>query len=152
MKPIYFMQFKDWLLKQETAGDSWGTPTAQPVLWLLRAQPEGAPLQGVFDLKDFPPGSIKNPFVQSLIKRLKKYYMKNKQPDEIQFQAEAFIRKRKDTVHLKMLKYFNKYRDKLPPAKLRGDSPDQETTQGFDDVGEPDTGQKANFKVLPSYT
>ena len=105
------MQFKDWLLKQETAGDSWGTPTAQPVLWLLRAQPEGAPLQGVFDLKDFPPGSIKNPFVQSLIKRLKKYYMKNKQPDEIQFQAEAFIRKRKDTVHLKMLKFsFNQKR------------------------------------------
>ena len=148
------MQFKEWLLKQETAGDSWGVPTAQPVLWMLRAHPEGAPLQGVMNLEDFPPGSIKNPFKASLSKRLERYYKKNKTKNDKQLDmhSEVFIRQPKDTVYMRLLKYFLKYRDKLPRPQEFKDAPDQYTTAGYDDVGAPDTGQRAYFKVLPHYT
>lgn len=148
------MHFKEWLTQNETAGDSWIDPTGQPIQWLLRAQINGAPLQGVINLSDYPPGSLRDPLKDELLAKLTNYFKRHKKQkkDGIKFQHTSESLRSSDTVHEKLLKWYLKTKPKMPPAKLRGDSPDQETTQGFDDVGEPDTGQRAYFKVLPNYT
>jgi hypothetical protein len=147
------MQFKEWLKQNETAGDSWIDPTAQPIQWLLRAQINGAPLQGVFNMDEFPPGSVKNPAAADLLAKLAKYYKRNKKDfSKMNFRTTSEGYKDSDTVHQKLLKYYMKNRQKLPRPQEFKDAPDQYTTAGYDDVGAPDTGQRATFKVLPHYT
>jgi hypothetical protein len=143
------MQFKEWLQQNETAGDSWFDPTAQPIQWLLRAQINGAPLPGVIDLADFPPGSIKNPYLNDLLAKLARYAKKkgNYSPDKINYRY-----KNESAIQQKLLKYYLKFKPKTPRPPEFKDGPDTYTNAGWDAVGEPDTGQRATFKVLPHYT
>jgi hypothetical protein len=148
------MHFKEWLLQNETAGDSWIDPTAQPIQWLLRAQINGAPLQGVMNLSDYPPGSIRDPYKADLLAKLTNYFKRHKKDkkDDIKFHHANESLKSSDTVHEKLVKWYMKMKPKMPRPQEFKDAPDQYTTAGWDAVGEPDTGQRANFKVLPSYT
>ena len=139
------MQFKDWLKIQETAGDSWLTPTAQPVARIY-ANYYGSALDGVLLPNHLPVDhkrqkeareSLQNK-LNTILKNKNKY--KNSDADHGDL-WDAFD------------KQYKKERPRLPRPQDYDDAPDQYVTADFMVDGEPDWGtiNSGKFKPMPYY-
>lgn len=135
------MKFKEWLTKNETAGDSWGVPTAEPV-GRLYARYGGSAISGIMLPDSLPVDHMRQAAARAdLERKLKKIQTKYKSSDT----------KNLEGIYPAMEKQYQKSKSKLPRPQEFKDAPDQYTTAGWDSVGEPDTEQRAFFKALPMY-
>jgi hypothetical protein len=136
------MNFKEWLAKNETAGDSWGVPTAQPVARLY-ARYGGSAISGIMLPDSLPVDHMRQAAARAdLERKLKKIQTKYKSSDNL------------ENIYPAMEKQYQKLKSKLPRPQEFKDAPDQYTTAGWDSVGsnvDQDQASPAVFKALPMY-
>lgn len=147
------MQFKEWLLKMETAGDSWLTPTAQPVARIY-AKYYGSAIDGILLPDSLPVDHKRQEEARTLMKRslaaMKKRKQKNKKRDTGNYKTS-------DADHGDLWtafdKQYQKLRPRLPRPQNYNDAPEQYLTKGFDPNGGPDWGtiDSGKFHPMPFY-
>ena len=134
------MHFKEWLHKNETAGDSWFDPTAEPVARIY-ARYNGSAIDGIMLPNELPIDHARQEKAkEQLYNKLKNMHKKYRDSDKVT-----------GDIWNQMEKNYLKKKPKLPRPQEFKDAPDQYTTVGWDSVGEPDTGQRTFFKSLPMY-